>query len=538
MVTSAASQVWAKGATLTKHNNTIDAAQSDVIRKSLQLFSDYLEQNSDPSTPVVEFVEPARLAHNMDVSLTAKGNPVADLIPAIEQTLRFSVRSGHPQFHNQLWGGHDTVASLGDLLTTITNTSMYTYEVAPVATLIEREVVNRLLNFAGFAGGEGIFCSGSSNANLIAMLSARNRAFPDVKAHGFKGSERPVAFVSDQSHYSMLSSAGVAGIGLDNLIRVESDDKGRMRPDALAREIAASRARGQTPFFVAATAGTTVAGAFDPIADLAAVCSEQGGIWLHVDGAWGAPALLSPTHRHLLDGLALADSLSWDAHKMMGVPLICAAFLTPHAGTLAAMASTCHRECLFHEHDEYADDLGKLSLQCGRRPDAIKLWLLWKHLGDEGFAARIDHLFALGALAREEVRKRRRLHLLLDDNHLNVCFRYIPDPTIADTPAAIDALNIEIREHLRRQGRALVNYSTFKGREVIRLVFANAAHTPDDIKEFFARFDTAAKECVAARNLQLSVRPTADSVVRDSGLSFQTPHTNVVDIPSVDPKES
>ncbi len=469
---------------------------ADLLAEALRMIEDYLRGNAGAETPVVDYLEPEALASKLDLGLGSDGVAATELVPLLEDYLRYGVRSGHRQFHNQLWGGFDRAGFLGEVVASLANTSMYTYEVAPVATLMELELISKMLSFLGFTGGEGVFCSGGSNANLIATLGARHRAFPEIKDRG-AGGDRPVVLVSDQSHYSYLTAAGMLGIGLDNVVKVASDDRGRMLPEELERQIEASRDRGGSPFLVGATAGTTVLGAFDPLPEVAEVCARHG-LWLHVDGAWGGPAILSPRHRHLLDGVEAADSFAWDAHKLMGAPLTCTAFLTRHSGILRQISSTRagDTEYLFHAGDEESYDLGQRSLQCGRRVDALKLWLMWKHHGDAGFAQRVDRLFELAAFAVAEVERRDHLLLAAPLQSLNVCFRYQPAAVDVDAAAA-DRLQVEIRERMRRSGRALVNYATARGRVAIRLVFANPEVTEADLEKFFDLLDDTAAEVMA-----------------------------------------
>ena len=482
---------------MTNRTRTAESTHRDpLLTEALRMIEDYLRGNADPETPVVDYRSPEALAADLDLGLGTDGVPAAELVPLLEDYLRYAVRSGHRQFHNQLWGGFDRAGFLGDVVTSLANTSMYTYEVAPVATLMELELIDRMLSFLGFAG-EGVFCSGGSNANLIATLCARQRAFPKVKDRGYDG-ERPVVLVSDQSHYSFLTAAGMLGIGLDHVIKVETDEGGRMIPDELERHVALSLGRDESPFMVGATAGTTVLGAFDPIGPIAEICARHD-LWLHVDGAWGGPAILSPRHRHLLAGVEAADSFAWDAHKLMGASLMCSAFLTRHPGILQRISSTTAGDTAYLFHgDEECFDLGQRSLQCGRRVDALKLWLMWKHYGDAGFAERVDHLFELAAYTTAEVERRERFELAAPTQSLNVCFRYLPAANDADR-AATDRLNVEIRERLRRDGRALVNYAIVGGRETLRLVFANPQVTEADIASFFDIFEDAACELLASR---------------------------------------
>ena len=441
----------------------------------------YLEENAGATTPVIHYRDAKSLQEETDLSIGQQGVPASELLALIEAYLHYSVRTGHRHFHNQLYGGFSMAGFLGDVVTSVTNTSMYTYEVAPLATLMELELIDKMSRLVGFTGGDGIFCSGGSNANLIGMLCARNRAFSDAKSRGLSGSARLALFVSEQAHYSFLGAANQLGIGTDNVIEVKADEHGCMITQELDHAIKRSRDRGRRPFFVGATSGTTVHGAFDPLAEIAEVCDTHE-LWLHVDGSWGAPILLSDRHRHLLRGSELADSFTWDAHKAMGATLICTAFLTKHEGILrqTCSAGPSQPEYLFHDNDDSALDLGRISLQCGRRVDAFKLWLLWKHHGDRGFAERIDHLFELAGFATSWVQNHDRLELMAPTQSLNVCFRYLPED--GSDP---NAFNLKLREEMRRSGQSLVNYCRLGDEVAIRLVFANADLHKDDVVEFF-----------------------------------------------------
>ena len=459
----------------------------DVLRGLLALIDRYLEGNADPGTAVHEHLNVGELQEKFDFSLPAAGVPVDDLLPLIDSYLQYSVRTGHPQFHNQLWSGFSLPGFLGDVVTGVANTSIYTYEVAPVATLMELKLIERMNSFLGFAGGEGTFCPGGSYANMLGMLCARDRAFPEVKKRGAaRAGRQPALFVSDQAHYSFEKAANLLGIGIDNLVEVKSDARGRMDPSELEQEIQRCKKRGGSPFFVGATAGTTVRGAFDPLTEIADVCCRHG-LWLHVDGAWGGPVVLSERQRHLLDGIERADSFTWDAHKLMGASLTCTAFLIRKPGVLARTCSTGGADpgYLFHEGRDSSFDLGRKSMLCGRRVDVLKLWLIWKHYGDRGLAARVDRLFDLARYATDVVQRHPRLELMAPLESLNVCFRYVPED--GSDP---NAVTLELREKMRTRGEALVNFAYLGNDVAIRLVFSNPELTEADLDRFFGYFTT------------------------------------------------
>jgi glutamate/tyrosine decarboxylase-like PLP-dependent enzyme len=449
----------------------------DVLAGLFEIIDRYLEENSDRDTPVVEFKTPSELRSLVDLPLAEYGISDAELLELIQQYLKYSVRSGHPQFFNQLYQGFNLPGFAGEIVTAAANTSMYTYEVAPVATLIEQELIARMSRITGFPHSEGIFLPGGSNANMTAMLIARNQVDPSIRENGVPPGL--VAFVSDQAHYSFAKAANLLGIGIANLVKVSSDDDGRMRPDELEREIEAVLSEGNTPFFVAATAGTTVRGAFDPIPPLSRI-SKKYGLWLHVDGALGASVLLSNRYRHMLEGVEQADSLAWNPHKTMGVPLICSALLCRQPGVLALTTSCDHSDYLFHDDD--SPDLGKKSLQCGRKVDSLKLWLSWKYFGDRGYEKRIDHLMELAIYAEQHIRQSSDLLLKSDVYSFTVCFQY-EDQDL--TPENRSVLNRTIRDLLLREGKSAVNYATLSGETVLRIAFINPDISETDIDSFF-----------------------------------------------------
>ena len=308
----------------------------NLFHEAARLATQTLREQDDPDHPIVHALAPSELRRELGLDSSGVGLPVEGrgLDGALElarKTLQHSVRTGHPRFLNQLFGGYDPAGILGDWITALTNTSMYTYEVAPVGTVVELALIERLNRYVGFDGGEGVLAPGGSISNLMCVLAARHRAFPHAKKEGLRGDDRPTMFVSAESHYSLARAGSVAGFGTDGVVEIPVDSIGRMRMDALEEAIQRAKAAGRTPFMVAATAGTTVVGAFDPIDDIADI-AERHGLWLHIDGCYGGSVLLSSRHRNLLDGIQRADSVSWNPHKMMGVPLACAATLMREKG--------------------------------------------------------------------------------------------------------------------------------------------------------------------------------------------------------------
>jgi len=455
-----------------------------ILEQAARIATQYLEENRDRSLPVVRYLPPEQLAKQLQLSIPERGRSLGGLMADVEKVLTFSVRTGHPRFLNQLFGGHDTAAILGEWMTALVNTSMYTYESAPVATLMELALIEKMCRSVGFEDGEGVFAPGGSISNLMAVLAARHHAFPHVRQEGLRAGERPVMFLSEEAHYSLSRAAVVAGIGLEGAVLVRTDEVGRMLPDELERAIETAQRKGRRPFLVAATAGTTVPGAFDPLNAIADV-AERHGLWMHVDASFGGTVLLSRKHRRFMDGVERADSVTWNPHKMMGMPLLCSATLMREKGRLAA-TNRMDADYLFHGAEGNSIDLGDMSLQCGRRVDALKLWFSWQALGDEGYEQRVDRLFILAAEFTQVIRRREGFLLVREPEGTNICFRYVPESLRnlkgSERLARENEATLRIRERLARGGRFLVNFATLDGAASFRLVTTNPATTFADLE--------------------------------------------------------
>jgi glutamate/tyrosine decarboxylase-like PLP-dependent enzyme len=426
---------------------------------------EYIQQSAK-SEAVVKVSRPEKLK-SIIPQVSQKGVEPSVIVEELKTILDHSVSTIHPLFLNQLFGGFDEAAWAGEVASTLLNPTMATFEIAPVLTVIEKRVVNEILEMMGFERGEGIMVTGGSNSNLLAMLCARTEYSPSIRLTGF-GHNRFRVYVSAEAHYSFDKAANITGIGTQNLILVPSNDKGEMIPEELERIIKTDLKEGYVPIMVGATFGTTVMGAFDPVKKIAKIC-EAYKIWLHVDAAWGGGALFSKTQKHLFRGIELADSVTFDAHKTMGTPLITSFFLTKHPGILKNTNRGGGAEYLFHEYDNSEWDTGTYSLQCGRRADILKFWLLWRAHGTEGLIKRTEHLFDLAHFAKEEISANPRLKLI-HANYLNVCFQV----HARHDQENINSFTLKVRKAMVKEGKAMVNYAQrADGTIFFRLVFPN-----------------------------------------------------------------
>ena len=427
------------------------------------------------SDDVTQFIPQSSLRKITDLSLPLEGLGLENALDDIDQFLKYSVKTNQPGFMNPLWGGMNISAFAGEVIATLTNNSMYTYELSPMATLIEQSLIQRKCEMVGFPDGNGTLTTGGSNGNMIGMMCARYVIDPLGQQRGFDG-ENLVCYVSEESHYSVLMAANVLGIGFDNVIKVKCDSDGKLRPDKLQEEIERTRINGQTPFCVVATSGTTVRGAFDPLKEIAEICADQK-IWLHVDAAWGGSCLFSAKHRRLMDGVELADSVCWDSHKMMGLPLVCSAFLIKKPEILRKICSHGNVAHYLFLGDAEDVDLGRTSLQCGRRNDALKLFLAWREKGDAGWARLVENYGDLANYLQMKVERHPNLEMMSNREWSNVCIRF--------TAESIDhnEVNSTLRDRLVKSGNFMISQSNIGENTILRPVIANPSVSKETIDE-------------------------------------------------------
>ncbi|XP_069509438.1 cysteine sulfinic acid decarboxylase [Ambystoma mexicanum] len=428
------------------------------------IMEEVVQKGTDATGKVCDWKDPVELQRALDLELRDSGEPSKNLLEHCRDIIRYSVKTGHPRFFNQLFAGLDRHALAGRMITEALNTSQATYETAPVFVLMEEVVLQKLRELVGWQTGDGIFCPGGSISNMYAMNLARYRHFPESKQKGMQALPRLAVFTSSESHYSIMKGAAFLGFGTDSIFVVQADDRGKMIPADLEKRLEEAKSQGAVPFLVSATCGTTVLGAFDPLHEIADLC-EKHGLWLHVDAAWGGSALFSRQHRHLLNGIERADSVAWNPHKMMMAGLQCSALLLKDTKGLMKQCHCASASYLF-QTDKFYDlsfDTGDKSIQCGRRVDCLKLWLMWKANGTDDFEKRVDRAIGLTRFLLEEMKKREGFRLVQEPEFINVCFWFIP-PSLREKSESSDfwkkleKVAPTIKERMVKKGSMMVGY--------------------------------------------------------------------------------
>ncbi|KAG1969896.1 glutamate decarboxylase 1 [Pimephales promelas] len=471
-----------------------EEATKQFLQELVNILLAYISKSLKNSSKVVDFHYPHQLKEGLEgFSLELPDQPenLEQLLVDCRDTLKYGVKTGHPRFFNQLSTGLDIIGLAGEWLTSTANTNMFTYEISPVFILMEEVVLRKMHTIIGWQeeDGDGIFCPGGTMSNLYSVLLARFHFFPAVKTLGMSAIPRLALFTSAHSHYSIKKSAAVLGIGSENVIVVRCDERGKMISSELNSSIDAAKSKGLVPFYVNATAGTTVYGAFDPLNEIADIC-ERHGLWMHVDAAWGGGLLLSNKHRVKMQGIKRAHSVTWNPHKMMGVPLQCSAILVKRKGLLQACNQLC-AEYLFQPDKPYdvTYDTGDKSIQCGRHVDIFKLWLMWKAKGSEGFEAQVNHCLENGEYLYYKLKRRTDFQLVFKGKpeHSNVCFWYLPKrvQSIPPGPERDRELHLvapKIKTKMMEEGFIMIGYQPLEDKvNFFRCVFSNPATQREDV---------------------------------------------------------
>lgn len=398
----------------------------------------------------------------------------------VQEYLGASTRLHHPGYMAHQVAVPHPSGALGSLIDGLCNNAMAIYEMGPAATATEFEVLRWMLEKVGFTPpprppaapvgpcGGGVLVHGGSLANLTALAAARSRADPRAWDDGPQGDL--VVIAPPEAHYSIARAVGVLGLGQRALRPAPVDDDGRVVPDRLPAALARLEDEGKRPMALVAAACSTGAGLFDPLHELGALCRERG-LWLHVDGAHGASALLSERLKPRLKGIELADSVVWDAHKLLRTPTVCAAVLARSSEDLDR-AFRQEASYLFHEKDEPGFDFIHRTVECTKAALGLRLFLVLAAEGEAGLGRYVDRQAELAQQAAALIARQPRLELAVTPELNIVCFR----------AEGSDARQLELRRHLVARGRHYVSTTLFRGRRWLRLALMSPQTTAADVE--------------------------------------------------------
>jgi glutamate/tyrosine decarboxylase-like PLP-dependent enzyme len=321
------------------------------------------------------------------------------------ELIRNQVHTAHPQYFGLFNPAPTAMGIAADTLVATLNPQLAAWSHSPLAVEMERHLVCSIAEKFGLPREEsdGVFTSGGAEANQTGLLSALFHRWPEIATVGLRGlKEEPVFYISAEGHHSFLKAARAAGLGADSLREIDVTDDLRMNLDSLRAAIQRDRANGYTPFLIVATAGTTGAGVVDPLAGIHSLAREHG-LWFHVDAAWGGAASLVPELRPVLAGIERADSITFDAHKWLSVPMGASLFLTQHPDILTRCFATQTAYMPKEGEGLKVVDPFAHSLQWSRRFIGLKLFLTLAVAGWDGYATAIRHQAKMGDLLRNRL---------------------------------------------------------------------------------------------------------------------------------------
>jgi len=442
----------------------------------------------------------AELALRFDEPLPADGHPVGEILARLER----DVIADANKSYNPMYMGHQTSAPLpvGAWMESIIgalNQSIAVWEMSPTATVIEHQVIKWMASLAGYDGkAGGTLTSGGTEANFTAMLAARNSAMPNAWEEGV-GADPPFVVYGEHAHYAVTRAIGQLGMGRRSGIAIASRDY-KMDIDRLVDALNSLRDEGKRIMAVVATAGTTATGSFDDLDAIGSICKERD-LWLHVDAAHGASALLSPKRARAAEGLRYSRSLAWDPHKMMLLPLSAGMVLTRDERDLD-LAFAQQAPYLFHAgKSERIVDQGVRSFQCSRRADVLKLWFAIQRFGSRGLGALYDHLCGIAGLLYDAIEERDDFENLHEPESNILCFRYVGRggakrgaPGNQPENQRIDALNRELRPRYNREGSGWITATMLDGRPVLRVTMMNPRTGIEHVRALLDGLTAKAKE--------------------------------------------
>lgn len=389
------------------------------------------------------------------------------------------LESAH-RLHSKKSMGHQVVpgipeAAAFEMLGSITNSSGGIFEMGPFVTAIERATILKLLPLAGFSNGDGIATHGGSLANLTALVAARNLNRKGTWTDGnqrSQGNQQNLAVVTGaDTHYSVSRAAAIVGVGTNNVIKAPLDSRRKVDCERL-RELLKN-----TPdrdiFALIGSACATPIGAFDDLAGLASIAKEFG-LWFHVDGAHGASLLLSKKHRHLLNGVEHADTLTWDAHKMMFVPSLCTFLLYKDKASSFEVFSQDAPYLLASEDPLEVDcDSARRAIECTKRPLSVATWALWSIYGESYFAGLIEKTIATARKLYELLSESEDFAALHEPECNIVCFRYEPTRLRDRSEAERSDYQSEIRKRLLERGEYYITGTRLDDMYALRVTVMN-----------------------------------------------------------------
>ena len=452
----------------------------------VDMIADYLRDIRD--LPVLPGVQPGALIDALPPAGPEKGESMDAILADFRKLIVPGITHwNHPRFFAYFSISASGPGILGEMLAAALNVNHMLWKTSPAATELEQVTVGWLRQWLGLPDTFfGIIHDTASTGSLHAILAARELASPEVRLTG----EHPplVLYASEHAHSSIDRGALAAGIGLENIRHVPSDEEFRMRPEALGAMIEADLAAGRKPFCVVATAGTTSTTSVDPVEDIGAI-ARRYKLWFHVDAAYAGSAALLEKHRYILDGAAQADSLVMNPHKWLFTPVDLSILYTRRPEVMRRMLSLEEAPpYLQAAEQDRAVNLADYSLALGRRFRSLKLWFVLRYFGREGITRILRGHMKMAHDLAQRIADDSRFEVAAPVLFSLVCFRY----------RGSDQQNRDLLDRINASGKAFLSGTSLHGKFVLRLAIGNVATTEDDVRQTWERIRSLALPAIGS----------------------------------------
>lgn len=410
------------------------------------------------------------LAESLDIPLPEEGLNAVDVLRHADDVLDKSLSQPRPRFFAFVGSSGLEMGVLADMLASTHDINLAVY--AGAANLVEQQALRWVAEFLGYPSHAGTFTSGGMLSNLTALTAARTYALPNSRAEGVQG--KLAVYISRDAHSSIERAVEILGIGSNAIRDVSIDEHRRMRPKHLRELIEADIAAGVTPIAIVASAGTTLAGAVDPIHEIANIANDHH-IWLHIDGAYGMPAAATDAARPLFEGLEHAHSITVDAHKWLFLPKPCGILLVRDRNYLI---NAFTHDASYIREETRAQNPVEWTLEYSRPLRALKVWLAFQTYGAAAFRNAIAQNLEQAVLCAKLAEASDSIELLQPPELSVVLFRHLP----ADPQADINAHNKQLVKALQADGRVYVAGASVDGVDCLRACFVNYRTQDDDVR--------------------------------------------------------
>lgn len=445
------------------------------------------------SRRVTSEATPQSLEKLFDESLPETGIAAQEIFERYKQdVITHAMQVPSPRYFGQFNPTPLPIGVWADALSSSLNQNAGAWRNGPTSAMIEARVMRWLCDLVGYgAQSFGTLASGGTEANLIALKCARDRSYRKAVREGLQGAPRLTVYASEQVHFSVERSLDILGLGRDSLRKIETDAAFHLNPGALKQRISSDRSEGFTPCAVIGIAGTTSTGVIDPLEQIAHIAQENN-CWFHVDAAYGGPLRFSDKYRNRLNGIALADSITFDPHKWMFVPFACGAVLVRDGGHVLRDAFDITPEYL-NEDRGGADvqfDFFRYGQMGTRRFNSLKLWMALKFIGRRGYAEILERQIDLTNYLATRLDQLSDFQRVGQVETAVCCFKFLPESFKEAEGVAQDRLQQRLQQLIERSGEAWITTTVLNGRRVLRVninSFLTRQRHIDDLLELLQR---------------------------------------------------